>query len=199
MKMNGIFIPIFYLCNVNKKENILLAALELLVENGLHATPMSAIAKAANTGMGTIYNYFANKEALINAIYVDIKQQEEIVLSAFLSDQPIKTQFEKYYTSVVGFFLKNPLFFKFMEQLQASPIITNESREVGYKAVEPVMHLLEKGKEERIVKEIDTNELLLFIGGAMLSYLRWYFNQAQGEKNISLQNQLVMVWDAIKE
>lgn len=176
-----------------------MAALELLVENGLHATPMSAIAKAANTGMGTIYNYFANKEALINAIYVDIKEQEEIVLSAFLSDQPIKTQFEKYYTSVVGIFLENPLFFKFMEQLQASPIITNESREVGYKAVEPVIHLLEKGKEERIVKEIDTNELLLFIGGAMLSYLRWYFNQAQGEKNISLQNQLVMVWDAIKE
>ena len=160
---------------------------------------MSAIAKAANTGMGTIYNYFTNKEALINAIYVDIKQQEEVVLSAFLSDQPIKTQFEKYYTSVVGFFLKNPLYFKFMEQLQASPIITNESREVGYKAVEPVIHLLEKGKEERIIKEIDTHELLLFIGGAMLSYLRWYFSQAPGEKNMSLQNQLVMVWDAIKE
>jgi len=35
---------------------------------------MSAIAKAANTGMGTIYNYFTTKEELINSIYLYIKR-----------------------------------------------------------------------------------------------------------------------------
>jgi AcrR family transcriptional regulator len=46
---------------VDKKEQIIKAAMKLLTERGVQATPMSAIAKAANTGMGTIYNYFATK------------------------------------------------------------------------------------------------------------------------------------------
>ncbi|WP_316927874.1 TetR/AcrR family transcriptional regulator [Croceivirga radicis] len=65
---------------MNKKQIILSSALELLVEKGVHNTPMSAIGKAAKTGMGTIYNYFPNKEALINEIYTDIKKKKNYSL-----------------------------------------------------------------------------------------------------------------------
>ena len=52
---------------MTKKEAIIAAALELLVEKGVHNTPMSEIAKAAGTGMGTIYNHFSCKEEIIIA------------------------------------------------------------------------------------------------------------------------------------
>lgn len=105
---------------MNKKETILKAALELLVENGIHATPVSAIAKKANTGMGgTIYNYFESKEVLINAIYVAIKEEEKEVLDAVFKEEiPVKVLFEHYYTSVISFFTKNKIYFGFMDQLQ---------------------------------------------------------------------------------
>ena len=64
---------------MNKRASIQLAALKLLAVNGLHATPMSAIAKEAGTGMGTIYNYFPNKEVLINSLYVSVKEAERQV------------------------------------------------------------------------------------------------------------------------
>ena len=70
---------------VNKKEAITTAALRLLVSKGIRATPMSAIAKEAGTGMGTIYNYFPNKEMLVNALYVEVKQAEKIIFSYFES------------------------------------------------------------------------------------------------------------------
>ncbi|GAL62603.1 transcriptional regulator [Algibacter lectus] len=187
-----------YICSVNKKESILLAALSLLTEKGVHNTPMSAIAKAAGTGMGTIYNYFPNKELLINEIYVNIKESEKSVFINFSLEKPIKSQFENYFSSIIDFFINNPSYFKFMEQLQASPIITDESRAVGEKSVAPVLNLLVKGKEERIIKNIEIDEMLIFIGGAILSYLRWYFNQPE-VKPVSLENQIRMVWDAIKE
>jgi TetR/AcrR family transcriptional regulator, repressor of fatR-cypB operon len=57
---------------VDKKLQIIHAAMKLLIANGVQATPMSAIAREANTGMGTIYNYYATKEELINAIYIFI-------------------------------------------------------------------------------------------------------------------------------
>ncbi|RPD94293.1 TetR/AcrR family transcriptional regulator [Aureibaculum marinum] len=183
---------------MNKKQAILTSALKLLTEKGVHNTPMSAIAKEAGTGMGTIYNYFPNKELLINAIYLNIKKQERSIFLDFQLEQPIKTQFEKYFTSIIAFFIDNPTYFKFMEQLQASPIITQESRDEGQKSVAPVYALLLKGKKDRIIKAIDIDEILTFIGGAILSYLRWYFNQSE-LKSTSLKNQIQMVWDAIKE
>lgn len=187
-----------YICNVNKKEIILISALNLLTEKGVHNTPMSAIAKAAGTGMGTIYNYFPNKELLINEIYIDIKLKEKSVFLDFNPVKPIKTQFENYLTSIIDFFIANPAYFKFMEQLQASPIITLESREEGSKSVAPVYQLLEQGQQARLIKNIEIDELLMFIGGSILAYLRWYFNQTK-PKTSSLKNQTKMLWDAIKE
>ena len=60
-----------------------------------------------------------------------------------------------------------------------------------------IHQLLEKGKGEGIIKPIEMDEMLMFIGGAILSYLRWYFSQSDAVES-SLQNQLQMVWDAIK-
>ncbi len=183
---------------MNKKETILSAALKLIIENGVHNTPMSAIANAAGTGMGTIYNYFPTKDLLINEIYVSIKEKEKLVFINVETKQPIKTQFENYFTSIINFFIDNPLYFKFMEQLHASPIITNESRNKGQKSIEPVSQLLIKGQQERIIKNIDIDEILMFIGGSILSYLRWYIDTSDKKYNSHI-NQLQMVWDAIKE
>ncbi len=185
---------------MDKKESILRAALCLLVEQGIHATPVSQIAKKAGTGMGTIYNYFENKEVLINAIYVDIKQKEKVVLDkSFRKEMPVKVQFEHYYRSTVEFFLKNPLYFRFMDQLHASPVISEESRESGYLAIGPVLRLLHRGKEEHIVKDLPDDEILQFIGGSIISYLRWLgrLNENADQKS-SLHNQMRLVWDAIK-
>jgi len=182
---------------VNKKESILKAALELLVVNGIHATPMSAIAKAANTGMGTIYNYFPTKEILINAIYIDIKQKEKALLLSPISKETIKEEFEHYYIVVINFFLKNPVYFQFLEQLNSSPIISEESKREGYKAIEPVITLLKKGQKEGVIKDIDIEELLQFLGGAIFSNLRWLFHTTN-LKTISTSNQLKLVWDALK-
>lgn len=182
---------------MNKKESIVLAALQLLSERGVHNTPMSAVAKVAGSGMGTIYNYFPTKEILINEIYVYIKQQEAAVFAPFVKENAIKLQFENYFHSIIAFFNENPLFFQFMEQLQASPIITEESKESGFIAVKPVFELIEKGKQDGIIKDIETNELLQFVGGAILSFLRNNSIQTQSDSPAIL-NYLKMTWDGIK-
>jgi len=183
---------------MTKREDILAAALKLLTSKGVHATPMSNIAREAGTGMGTIYNYFPNKIALINALYIKIKNSEKSIFAAFEQDKSLRTQFEDYYAKAIQFYIDNPQFFHFMEQLQASPIITKESKETGYEAITFVIELIENGKTNRLIKNIDTNELMQFIGGTIISYLRLHFQSASKEKP-SLANQLKMVWDAIKE
>ena len=182
---------------MSKKDAILNAALGLLVEKGVHNTPMSQVAKAAGTGMGTIYNYFPNKEILINTIYLDIKEQEESLFLAVDKNQPIKTQFENYMTVLIGFFIDHPAYFNFLQQLEASPIITEENKAIGGKSVEIVASLLENGQSDRIIKNLTIEEILIFIGGAISSYLKGNLNRSEKERS-SVANHIKMVWDGIK-
>ncbi|MFF2481739.1 TetR/AcrR family transcriptional regulator [Paenibacillus sp. NPDC058071] len=55
-----------------RKKQILKSALPLFVENGLHATTISDIAKAAGMSKGLIYNYFESKIELFSTLAVDI-------------------------------------------------------------------------------------------------------------------------------
>jgi len=183
---------------VKKRDAILNAALELLVKKGVHNTPMSQVAKAAGTGMGTIYNYFPNKEELINEIYAGIKEQEKTLFLEVNTDQPIKTQFEKYLTIIIEFFIHYPSYFNFLQQLEASPIITEENKLKGRKSVEIVALLLKSGQQDRIIKNIDIDEILVFLGGAISSYLKRNLNKSEN-KGSSLTNHIRMVWDGIKE
>src|SRR5215211_4746468 len=60
------------------------AALELFLEQGYHATSMRQIAKRANHPLGGIYNHFANKEEIFEAIIID-KHPYKRILPALLA------------------------------------------------------------------------------------------------------------------
>jgi len=58
----------------DKKEKILIVALELFAKEGYKATSTSRVAKQAGVSEGLIFRHFINKEGLLNAI---IKEGEE--------------------------------------------------------------------------------------------------------------------------
>ncbi|GAB3999677.1 hypothetical protein GCM10028807_50580 [Spirosoma daeguense] len=184
---------------MNKKETILQAAMSLLVSNGLQATPMSAIAKAAGTGMGTIYNYFSTKEELVNAIYLFIKEEELSMLQEPFSEDSIKFQFDYYYSSLVHFYLNNPTAFAFMDQFQNSPIITKETKEAGVKTLEPITSLLQKGQKQGLIKAMDLQILIQFLGGTLTSYVRWALSANNKTTETTIAAQLKLTWDAVKQ
>src|SRR5690242_388082 len=51
------------------RAEILDAAEQLIAEHGLHGAPLAAIAKQAGVAVGTLYNYFADRDALIAALF----------------------------------------------------------------------------------------------------------------------------------
>jgi AcrR family transcriptional regulator len=187
---------------VDKKEQIIVAAMKLLAEHGAQATPMSAIAKAAGTGMGTIYNYFATKEELINAIYLYIKGSEINLVSKSIDEAtPLKTRFLFYYTAFINFYLKHPEGFAFMDQFQHSPLILDSTKEQGKAGFIPVFALIEQGQKEGIIKNIDMEAILYFLAGTVTTYVRWMISAGKDKHKHKqhLKQQLRLVWDAIKE
>ena len=61
----------------DKREAILAAALRLIARLGLHAAPMSAVAREAGVAAGTLYLYFPSKEAMINALYLEVLEDRD--------------------------------------------------------------------------------------------------------------------------
>ena len=173
--------------------------MKLLTENGVQATPMSAIAKEAGTGMGTIYNYYATKEELINAIYLFIKEDEVKQIMRPFAEESIKKQFDHFYGAMIRYLLDNPLHFRFMDQFHNSPIILETSREEGAKSFSPILQLLLKGQEQGIVKGIGFEELLQFLNGGVMGFVRWIHTSGKQLTQTLIDNQLRIAWDAIKQ
>jgi AcrR family transcriptional regulator len=100
----------------DKSEAILDAALELFVERGFYGTAVPEVAERAGVGAGTIYRYFASKEALVNALF----QREKGALMAWmLQDFPVdasaREQFRTLWSRIVVFVEERPLSFAFLE------------------------------------------------------------------------------------
>lgn len=184
---------------LEKREKIIQSAMKLFIDNGVQGTPMSAIAKAADTGMGTIYNYFATKEELINAIYLYIKEDETHNLQSPFADESIKRGFDHYFLAFILYFVKHPLHFGFMDQFHNSPILTPETKEEGMKTMAPFITLIAKGQEQGILKEIAINELLHFLNGGLLGFVRWVLGENIPLNKGLLDNQLRIAWDVIKQ
>lgn len=187
-----------YLCIMDKKMQILHAAMKLLTEHGLQATPMSAIAKEANTGMGTIYNYYATKEDLINAAYLHIKTDEYKHIFAPFSDDSVKKCFDHFYLGMLQYLIDRPLYFRFIDQYHNSPVINLDTQLAVFKFFNPVVQVLVKGQEQGIIKNIPTEELLQFLNGGLTGFLRWAIANTDKIQANTLQNQLKIAWDAIK-
>src|SRR3990172_8038829 len=69
----------------DKRESILAAALELFAHKGFYGTVMPEVAERAGVGAGTIYRYFENKEALVNALY---RHWKGVWLETLMKDYP---------------------------------------------------------------------------------------------------------------
>lgn len=71
---------------MDRKHEILLGATKSFSMFGYKATTMEQVAKIANVGKGTIYNFFANKEELLEEVVIsmirDMKQEADQTLSS---------------------------------------------------------------------------------------------------------------------
>src|SRR5215813_10673364 len=82
------------------RERILAAAAEVFAERGLHVT-LDDIARHAGVGVGTVYRRFADKDALIDALFDErLAQFSRLAEEALACDSPF-TGFELFLSSAL--------------------------------------------------------------------------------------------------
>jgi len=101
----------------SKRDAILDAMLDLVVERGFHDAPMSLVAQRSGASAGVIYHYFPSKEAIIQALYERIRTlKRESLLEGFSLEQNPRDTFIQGCLNAYTFYRKHKREMRFYEQ-----------------------------------------------------------------------------------
>lgn len=183
------------------KSNILNATLELISEQGFHGTSVSQIAKKANVNVGSMYYHFANKEAILIALYLDRKTR--ITQYAFhncskdmAADDCMKLALE----NIVRYSVENKAEFSFMEQFENSPYLTNNNFAREYEEImKPYFVVSEQLKRQGIIKDLPIEICYNLLFGAVTSLTKYYLNNGNAFDKDNLSDMVNAIWDMVKK
>ncbi|SDN52289.1 transcriptional regulator, TetR family [Fictibacillus solisalsi] len=114
------------------KEKIQLAAMELFIKQGYHATSIDNVAKHAGISKGLLYNYFKGKEDLL-ATMVETRMGEliQVMEEAVAIETPVN-QIRHIIEEAINNVCEHPEVYRFYLHLQTQPesdqILSNYSR-----------------------------------------------------------------------
>jgi len=185
--------------SIDKRNALIKATIELVNNNGFHATSMSKIAKMAKVSPATIYLYFENKQDLVNQTYIEVKgTYTDYAFKTYDASISIKDGFETIWKRIADFKLKERENALFLAQCDNTPIIDEPSRQQGIKHLQPLLDLWERGKKEGIIKPI-SDYLLYAYTINPLSFLM--MAQKRGAIQLDethIEEAYQAAWDSIK-
>jgi TetR/AcrR family transcriptional regulator, repressor of fatR-cypB operon len=117
----------------DKRRAILAAALRIIARTGLHDAPISAVAREAGVAAGTLYLYFPSKEAMINALYLEVLADRDRAIAIEPESMPTigdaRDGFWRFWNALALWHLEHPDESSLLHQCQSSAILTAETRE----------------------------------------------------------------------
>jgi AcrR family transcriptional regulator len=129
----------------DKRREILDAGLRVFAERGYHGTSVPEVAQAAKVSVGSLYRYFANKDALVNEVYRDAKERLRAALftPALPVLDPYRAEaaqrwFEELWRRLGVFAAGEPDAFRFLEMQDHVPYLDAQSRQVELAVLAPL-------------------------------------------------------------
>jgi len=125
---------------------ILDAAAEVFAENGYEAATTNAIAIRANTSIGSLYQFFPNKFAILNAL----AKRYQVKLNGFLSDtresdlDSLQMLLTRLIDRTADYYAANPAFQPMFYASQSSDALSIVADETGKILIGRVRHIFVK-------------------------------------------------------
>ena len=189
--------------NLDKRADIMQAALELIAERGFHGAPMAVIAEKAGVAAGTIYRYFENKDVLIAELHRDLEDKIlEALQEDYPSGKPLRERFLFLIRTLLKYFIERPLHFRYMEQFFNSPYGITMHRErflvkFGNRS-DSIRELFEEGISQQILKDLPVAVLFSLAFGPMSILVRDHILGFVVLDEFLVKQITEACWDAIK-
>ncbi|APR67943.1 MULTISPECIES: TetR/AcrR family transcriptional regulator [Thalassolituus] len=186
---------------MDKREQILEAAANLIAEQGLQSSPVSQVAKQACCGAGTIYRYFETKESLIEELFVLMLQR--LTIACLEGDESSRTPEQRLrhiWANTYNYLHENERDCVLLDHLAACPSISEEIRAEALENIHSVLFaLLDQGKADGIIKDLPNEVLATFAYGGLATIAKKR-RIAPHMMGIQISNEMLtqLCWDAIR-
>ncbi len=183
----------------DKRGRLLEAALASFAARGFHGTAVPEIAARAGVGTGTLYRYFDSKEALVNALFRELKERMLTRIAAdFPLGAPVRAQFHALWTRWLGFVRDEPLAARFLELHHHEDYLDAESRALRDRVLASVTALLGLARLQGAVRDVPDAVLMAIVDGQVLGLLK-----ASAEGRLTLDDATIAAaetcaWEAIR-
>lgn len=180
-----------------KAREILRATLEEVQSVGLAGLSVEAVARRANVATGTVYTYFKSKDALLDELYLQTKQK---FATFVLRDDglPLRAAFTRITCAYLDYITDNRAEIIFMGQMANSPYVSDQTRDAVAMGVRPLIALLERGKAEQLLKDVDTAWMTAFVGGVAHAMAPLGAGLAPAAYRQFQATVAALCWDALK-
>src|SRR5687768_15105891 len=98
---------------------------------------MEAVARRAKVATGTVYIYFKNKEALIEALYLATKREFASLVCKDIG-LPVRASFQRTCVAFLEYLVERRAEIVFMTQVANSPYLTEQTRAEAAVGVRPL-------------------------------------------------------------
>jgi len=187
---------------LDKRSDIIQAALDLIVERGFHGTSMAMVAEKADVGAGTIYHYFESKDALIKELYQELEQKVMVTLGeGDPISKPIKERFIHLWTVLLKYFIAHPLYFRYIEQYHNSPYGVSLRRDRILSKTDDrgiFKNLFEEGITQQVIKGLPLSMLFALAFGPLVVLVRDHTLGFAMLDDTLITETVEACWDGIK-
>ncbi|MGY0392475.1 TetR/AcrR family transcriptional regulator [Bizionia sp. KMM 8389] len=185
--------------SIDKRNALIKATIELVNNNGFHATPMSKIAKMAKVSPATIYLYFENKQDLVNKTYLEIKAEYlEYAFKTYSESMSVEDGFETIWKRIAEFKMAHCEKAMFLAQCDNTPMIDDASLQIGITYLQPLLDLWKRGKEQGLIKNMSDYVLYAYainpLSFLMIAQKREHFKLDKTHLDDAYQS----AWSSIK-
>ena len=186
----------------DKRAAIIEAALELVAGHGFHGAPMAMIASQAGVAAGTIYRYFENKDVLIHELYRELEGRIYPVLSeGYQAKESLRDRFLHLATRLLGYFIANPIHFRYIEQFHNSPYGEEFRRDKLLGKQEDCdffRHIFEEGVSQQVIKDLPLVILFALAFGPLLAVARDHILNFIVLDDALIAKTVEACWDGLK-
>lgn len=152
-------------------ETILLAAEEVLAERGVHVASVSEIAARAGVAVGTVYNHFEDRTALVQALYRVRREQISPRIIEILrasEGQPFEARLRGYLREVAALFDQHRAFLKVvMEGDHRERAAVRSASPILARMLDGLTELMRAGVAERVAEIADPSLAAWVAAGAL--------------------------------
>jgi TetR/AcrR family transcriptional regulator, repressor of fatR-cypB operon len=108
----------------NKRIAIREAAVYVVIQSGLGSASVARIAQRASVSVGTVYLYYANKDLLLQKVYLEIKQEfHQVVMAGVKPEQSSAHNLRAMWFAIYEHLILRPDDFVFAELVSAARLL----------------------------------------------------------------------------